>query len=82
METPLQGNPQISSSKAAAAKTEPAEPTVEEIIAQQAAKALGATPEQVAALESVVGYDKVMEMFRSIGSKIGEDKLFTGNNDA
>ena len=44
---------------------------INKVIAQQAAKALGATPEQVAALESVVGYDKVMEMFRSIGSKIG-----------
>lgn len=55
---------------------------VNKVIAQQAAKALGATPEQVSALESVVGYDRVMEMFRTIGSKIGEDKLFTGNGPA
>jgi hypothetical protein len=44
-------------------------------VAQRAATALGVAPETVAALESVVGYDKIMEMFRSIGEKIGEDKF-------
>lgn len=44
-------------------------------VAKQTAGVLGVTPEQVAALESVVGYDKVMEMFRNIGSKIGEDRF-------
>lgn len=44
-------------------------------VAQRAATALGIEPATVAALESVVGYDKVMEMFRQIGEKIGEDKF-------
>ena len=46
-------------------------------VATQAAKALGVDPETVAALEKQVGYAKVMEMFRNIGSKIGEDKFVT-----
>ena len=29
----------------------------------------------MASLEGVIGYDKIMEMFRSIGEKIGEDKF-------
>ena len=45
------------------------------IIAKGAASALGVTPDAVAALESVVGYAKIMEMFRAIGSKIGEDRF-------
>jgi hypothetical protein len=49
-------------------------------IAKGAAAALGATPEQVAALEGVVGYDKVMEMFRLVGTKIGEDKFVNSLN--
>jgi len=36
---------------------------------QRAAAALGVPPETVSALESVIGYDKVMEMFRMIGTK-------------
>ncbi len=46
-------------------------------IAQRAAAALGVTPETVAALENVIGYDKVMDMFLAIGQKIGEDKFIT-----
>lgn len=49
-------------------------------IASRAAAALGVDPETVASLEGVVGYSKVMEMFRNIGSRIGEDKFFTGSN--
>lgn len=45
------------------------------MVAQNAAKALGVDEQAVAALESVLGYSKVMEMFRNIGSKIGEDKF-------
>lgn len=41
-------------------------------VAKNTAAKLGVTPEQVAALEGAVGYDKVMEMFRSIGEKTGE----------
>lgn len=44
-------------------------------VAKRTAGALGVTPEQVAALERVIGYDKVMDMFRNIGTKIGEDKF-------
>jgi hypothetical protein len=44
------------------------------IVAQNAARALGVEPAQIEALEGVIGYAKVMEMFRTIGSKIGEDK--------
>lgn len=45
------------------------------ITARAAANALGVAPEAVTALEKVVGYAKVMEMFRQIGSKIGEDRF-------
>lgn len=47
-------------------------------VAQRAAAALGIDPATVSSLEGVIGYDKVMEMFRAIGSKIGEDKFITG----
>lgn len=47
------------------------------MVAQGAVKALGVDPQAVAALEKVVGYAKVMEMFRNIGSKIGEDRFVT-----
>lgn len=45
------------------------------VVARAAATALGVSPEAVAALEKTVGYSKVMEMFRVIGSKIGEDRF-------
>jgi len=48
-------------------------------VAKQAAAKLGVTPEQVAALEQTVGYAKVMEMFRDIGTKIGEAKFVNSN---
>jgi hypothetical protein len=44
-------------------------------VAKQTAGKLGVTPEQITALEKVVGYDKVMDMFRNIGTKIGEDRF-------
>ncbi len=47
------------------------------LVAAGAAKALGVSPEHLAALENVIGYAKVMEMFRTIGTKIGEDKFVT-----
>ena len=49
------------------------------LVAQQAAKALGLTGEEVNALEKVAGYAKVMEMLRSIGEKTGEAKFITSN---
>jgi hypothetical protein len=47
-------------------------------VASQAAAKLGVKPEQVAALEKVVGYAKVMEMFRDIGVRTGEAKYVAG----
>lgn len=44
-------------------------------VAKQTAGALGVTPEEVTALEKVVGYARTMDMFRNIGTKIGEDKF-------
>lgn len=49
-------------------------------VAKQTAAKLGATPEAVAALEGQLGYDKVMELFRTIGTKIGEDKFVNNLN--
>lgn len=43
--------------------------------AKQTAGALGVSPEAVAALEGVIGYDKVMDMFLKIGQKTGEDRF-------
>jgi hypothetical protein len=48
------------------------------LVAQNAVRALGIDPETVNALENVIGYSKVMEMFRTVGSKIGEDVFITG----
>lgn len=50
-------------------------------IAKQTALKLGVTPEQVATLEGTLGYSKVMEMFRSIGQKIGEDRFVSNGSD-
>lgn len=61
--------------KAALKKNWGANEPANTFVAQRAAAALGIAPETVAALEGVVGYDKIMEMFRSIGEKIGEDKF-------
>lgn len=49
--------------------------------AQAAVRALGVDPETINALEKGIGYGKVMEMFRNIASKIGEDKFITGNGN-
>lgn len=45
------------------------------VVAQAAVRALGVDPAAVAALENTIGYAKVMDMFRVIGSKIGEDRF-------
>jgi hypothetical protein len=49
-----------------------AAPEVFMLMAQSAANRLGVTPEEVSALESVVGYDRIMNMFKTIGEKLGE----------
>jgi hypothetical protein len=51
-------------------------------IAKRAAQALGVDPATVAALENQVGYDKVMNMFLSIGQKIGEDNFVSNTNNS
>lgn len=51
-------------------------------IAKQAAAKLGVTAEQINALEKVVGYAATMELFRNIGTKIGEDRFVTNPNPA
>ena len=48
------------------------------LVARNAVHALGLDPATVNTLENVIGYSKVMEMFRTIGSKIGEDQFVTG----
>ena len=52
-------------------------------VAKRAAEALGITPDTVNALQKMegVGYAKVMEMFRTIGEKMGED-TFVRNSAA
>lgn len=45
------------------------------VVARAAATALGVSPEAVATLEKAIGYSRVMEMFRTIGTKIGEDRF-------
>lgn len=48
-------------------------------IASQAAQKLGVAPETVSALEKVVGYKSIMEMFHKIGVSMGEDKFVAGD---
>ena len=50
------------------------------IVASNAARALGVDEETIETLQNIkgVGYAKVMEMFRSIGEKIGEDRFVKG----
>lgn len=48
-----------------------------QIVADNAMRALGVTDEQKSALKAVVGHAAVMEMFRNIGARIGEDSFIT-----
>lgn len=51
------------------------------VVAQNAARALGVTADQITALEKIQGYAATMEMFRNIGSRIGADKwIINGSN--
>lgn len=47
------------------------------VVAQNAAKTLGIQPDEITALESQIGYSRVMEMLRNIGARTGEDKFIT-----
>lgn len=51
------------------------------VIAADAAKTLGVDPETVAALEGVLGYSKIMDMFLKIGQKTGESKFVHNPSD-
>ena len=51
---------------------------VNKFIATQGAARLGFTPEEVAGLEKVVGYAKVMEAMRRVGEALGEHKYVAG----
>lgn len=68
----------LAEEKAALSKNWGANEAANKFIASQAAQKLGLTPEQVATLEGVVGYSKVMEMFHKIGRSLGEDKYVNG----
>ncbi len=48
------------------------------LTAMQGAKRLGVTPDEINALENVVGYAKIMEMFRKIGAGTSEDTFVEG----
>jgi|SRR5882672_4714245 len=48
------------------------------LAAKQGARRLGVEPETVAELEKLVGYDKVMEMFRKVGAGTSEDTFHEG----
>ena len=51
---------------------------VNQVVADNAMLKLGITEEQKEALKGVIGYSAVMEMFRDIGTKIGEDRFVRG----
>ena len=48
-------------------------------IARQAAKAFNVSEEMVDAMQSGIGAKAVMEFFREVGTKIGEDRYVTGS---
>lgn len=50
-----------------------------EVIAKNAVKAFGISPEQIDQLQQAMGFDGTMKFFQNLGSKIGEDK-FIGND--
>jgi hypothetical protein len=49
-------------------------------VASQAATKLGMSASEIAGLEGVVGYDRIMEMFRTVGEQMGEAIFVKGNN--
>jgi len=48
------------------------------IVADNAMAKFGVTDEQMAALEKTIGYAATMEMFRTVGTSMGEDKFVRG----
>ncbi len=68
----------LAEERAALAKNWGANDVANKFIASQAAQKLGISPETVAALESVIGYKAIMEMFHKVGTALGEDKFVSG----
>jgi hypothetical protein len=68
---------QVAEEKAKLSQNWGSKAAVNLVVAQNAIKALGVDPKQVASLESAIGYAGVMEMFRNIGARIGEDRFVT-----
>lgn len=77
-EETAQRTAKLTEEKAALAKNWGPNEAANKFIASQAAQKLGLSPEAVAALESQIGYSKVMEMFHKIGRSLGEDKYVSG----
>ena len=69
----------LAEEKAALAKNWGKNDTAFKFIASQAAQKFGVTPETIAALENVIGYKSIMEMFHKIGTAIGEDKFVSND---
>lgn len=70
----------LTEEKAALAKNWGKNEAAFKFIASQAAQKLGITPETVAALENVIGYKSIMEMFHKIGVSHGEDKFIAADS--
>lgn len=70
---------QLDEEKAALAKNWGKNMEANKFIASQAAQKLGVTPETIKALEGVVGYRSIMEMFHKIGVSIGEAKFVSAD---
>jgi len=68
----------LNTEKAELAKNWGPNADLNKLTAMQGAKRLGVSPEEVAALENVVGYSKVMEMFRKVGAGTSEDTFVEG----
>lgn len=72
----------LTEEKAALAKNWGTNADINKLTAMQGAKRLGVTPEDIAALEKVVGYSRVMEMFRKVGAGTNEDTFVESRADA
>lgn len=68
----------LGSEKAELAKSWGPNADLNKLTAMQGAKRLGVSAEEIAALENVTGYSKVMEMFRKIGAGTSEDTFVDG----
>lgn len=77
-EQKAQDTVKLTEQKAALDKNWGANAPAFKFIASQAAQKLGVPPETVAALEGVIGYDKIMELFYKVGRSLGEDKYVNG----